>query len=69
MVFTACFCTIVQVHVSGAPEPVRGARDRMLFKMLGTVCRQLYDCHCLFSPTRKSLGIGGKSTHSSVALL
>ena len=36
MVFAACLCTIVQVHVSGAPELVRQLSDQSLSKIAHT---------------------------------
>ena len=47
MVFAACLCTIVQVHVSGAPELVRQVRwlsDQSLSKIAHTCTHARVRC-------------------------
>ena len=47
-----CLCQNgAQVHVCSCETRIWPVRDCMLFKMLCTVCRQLYDCHSLFAQT------------------
>ena len=44
MVFAACLCTIVQLHISGAPEPVRRLSDQSLSKIAHTCTHARVRC-------------------------